>query len=99
MRSFGRIQANTRARSLPSSTPRSPANDRAAIRRGPMVVPVPAHRSARCEAVFARGGHHFLSRQAYRLGYASQREMAQYRAQRQVIKAYRALGAEETGEM
>jgi len=37
------------------------------------------------------GGRRFLSRQAYDLGYACQRETAQCRAQRQAIKTYRAL--------
>jgi hypothetical protein len=40
------------------------------------------------------GGHRFWSRQAYRLGYASQREDAKGRAQRQAEKIYRNLGGE-----
>lgn len=40
------------------------------------------------------GGHRFWSRQGWHLGYACQREDAQYRAQRQAIKAYRALSGE-----
>lgn len=49
----------------------------------------------RCRKLFLPlGGHQFLSRYAYRLGYASQREDRRGRAQRQAIKAFEALGGE-----
>ena len=52
-------------------------------------------RGRRCTKLFLpRGGHRFWSRQAYDLGYASQREGAQDRAQRQAIRTYRALSGE-----
>jgi hypothetical protein len=52
----------------------------------------------RCTKLFLpRGGHRFWSRQAYELGYASQRESPQDRAQRQAIKTYRALGGGGNG--
>lgn len=49
----------------------------------------------RCTKLFLpRGGYRFWSRQAYELGYASQRESPQDRAQRQAIKVHKALGGE-----
>jgi hypothetical protein len=49
----------------------------------------------RCTKLFLPlGGHQFWSRYAWRLGYASQREGVQGRAQLQALKAYRALRGE-----